>query len=227
MTDTAAAVFNAYAGEYDLARRRLVPEFDRFYGAAVRTLELAAPGPLARVLDLGAGTGLLSQHVLAAHPAARVTLLDAAPAMLEQAGGRLGDRVDAVHVQAFAEPLPPGPWDAVVSSMAIHHLEADAQADLYRRAAQELRPGGVLVNAEIVEGPTPALEAIYARWHEQAARALGTDDAEWAAALKRFEQDRCSSVEAGLAMLRAAGLEDVACPWADGRFAVLLGRRPA
>lgn len=111
--------------------------------------------------------------------------------------------------------------------MAIHHLEAEEQADLYRRAASQLRPGGVLVNAEIVLGPTPELEARYLAWHEQDARALGTDDSEWAAALKRFEQDRCSSVGDGLAMFRAAGLEQVACPWADGRFAVLVGRRPA
>jgi methylase of polypeptide subunit release factors len=65
----ATAVFSAHARDYDAPRRRLIPVFDAFYGAAVDALCLTH-GPVRRVLDLGAGTGLLSAAVLKACPAA-------------------------------------------------------------------------------------------------------------------------------------------------------------
>ena len=48
-------MFNAEAAGY--TRRRLVPCFDAFYGSAIRALELAEPGPVRVVLDLGDGHG--------------------------------------------------------------------------------------------------------------------------------------------------------------------------
>src|SRR5215210_9420462 len=92
MTDgSASQVFARQAGGYDALRRRLVPPFDDFYGTAVDALGLAGR-PLRRVLDLGAGTGLLARRVRAALPEAELVLLDAAPAMLEEARVALGDR---------------------------------------------------------------------------------------------------------------------------------------
>jgi tRNA (cmo5U34)-methyltransferase len=67
---------------------------------------------------------------------------------------------------------------------------------------------------------------MYRRWHEEDARALGSDDAEWQATVDRMRFDLSSPVEPQLAWLREAGFEDVDCPWRSGRFAVLYGRRP-
>ena len=75
---TASDVFDRQAGGYDALRRRLVPPYDDFYGTAVAALDLAARPPR-RILDLGAGTGLLARRVLAARPQAELVLLDAAP----------------------------------------------------------------------------------------------------------------------------------------------------
>lgn len=224
MANATTQMFNAEADGY--SRRRLVPCFDGFYGAAIRALELAAPGPLRTVLDLGTGTGALAAMVAEAHPQAQLTLLDGAPAMLARATARLGARAAAGLVQDFADALPAGPFDAVVSALAIHHLPDEAKASLYARAHDVLRLGGVLVNAEQVLGATPALDALLRRWHEREARALGATDAEWAAAAERMRHDRCATAGAQLEMLRAAGLHDVSVHFADGRFAVLAGRRP-
>lgn len=223
MTNQTTEMFDAEAAGY--SRRRLVPCFDAFYGAAVRALELAAPGPVRAVIDLGTGTGALAALVASAHPAAQVTLIDGAPAMVDAAAAALGPRAAAALVQDFAEPLPAGPFDAVVSALAIHHLDDDGKASLYQRAHDALRPGGAFVNAEQVLGATPALDVLLWRWHEREARALGATDAEWAAAAERMTHDRCATADANLEMLRAAGFEDVAVHFADGRFAVLAGRR--
>jgi SAM-dependent methyltransferase len=43
------------------------------------------------------------------------------------------------------DPLPEGPFDLVVSALAIHHLDAVGKRDLFHRIAAVLRPGGWLL----------------------------------------------------------------------------------
>jgi tRNA (cmo5U34)-methyltransferase len=223
MTNETTKMFNAEAESY--SRRRLLPCFDAFYGSAIRALELAQPGPVRSVLDLGTGTGALAAMVGDAYPEARLTLLDGAPAMIEKAVSNLGPRVAAALVQDFAEPLPAGPFDAIVSSLAIHHLDDAGKGSLYGRSYDALRPGGAFVNAEQVLGDTPELDALFWRWHEREARALGATDEQWAAAVERMTHDRCATVGTNVELLREAGFQDVSVHFADGRFAVIAGRR--
>ncbi|MCU1484616.1 MAG: Methyltransferase [Actinomycetia bacterium] len=205
---------------YDAPRRRLVPDFDRFYGTAADLVaELGLDEP--EVLDLGAGTGLLAAAVRAAVPGARLTLLDGAAPMLAVARQRLGD-VPTI-VADLTDPLPPGPFDAVVSALAVHHLTDDGKRDLFRRIRGVLRPGGVFVNAEQVAGPTPEAQARYEAAHERDARALGTDDAEWDAAVVRMSHDRCSTVEDQVAWLAEAGFDRVDVAFKRFRFGVYHG----
>jgi len=205
---------------YDAPRRRLVPDFDRFYGTAADLVaELGLDAPV--VLDLGAGTGLLSAAVRDAVPDARLVLLDGAAPMLAVARQRLGD-VPTI-VADLTDPLPEGPFDAVVSALAIHHLSDDDKRELFRRIRGALRPGGLFVNAEQVAGPTPEAQARYEAAHERDARALGTDDAEWQAAVVRMSHDRCSTVEDQVAWLGEAGFEQVDVDFKRFRFAVYHG----
>ncbi|WP_213452762.1 class I SAM-dependent methyltransferase [Rhizomonospora bruguierae] len=231
---TAPGVFDAAAGTYDQARRRLVPCFDDFYGTAVDLAvpplrAAAAAGRTPRVLDLGAGTGLVSVLVGTAVPGARVTLLDGAPAMLAVAVGHLSARgIDhEIHVADLCDPLPPGPYDAVVSALAIHHLDDAGKRDLYRRVREALVPGGVFVNAEQVAGPTPALDRRYHEvWLAQIG-ARGSDAAEIAAARERMSHDRPAPVRAQCDWLRDLGYAEVDTVFKAWRFAVFTGTNPS
>ena len=140
MTGT-PAVFDAVAASYNPSRRRLIPPFEAFYRTAIEALRLAHPAPT-RVLDLGAGTGVVSAFVRAEFPDARLTLLDGAPKMLAQARDALGADDVTYLERDLADPLPDGPWDAVVSALAIHHLDDSDKLDLYRRIHAALGPGG-------------------------------------------------------------------------------------
>ena len=218
--------FNQHAATYDEARRRIIPPFDGFYGAAVEAVRLAGGTPR-RILDLGAGTGMLSGFVLDAYPESEVTLFDGASLMLEKARESLGtDRVEFVEGDLYAE-LPDGPWDAVVSALAIHHLTDEGKRHVYAETLRVLRPGGVFVNSEHVLGPTARLDAEYRRWHEVEARKAGTDDEEWAAAEDRMTADHLSPLPDQLEWLADAGFEDVDCLFKDRGYAVMFGRKPA
>ena len=221
-------LFDRFATSYDAGRRKLIPHFEAFYGTAVEvaTLDLPRDRP-PRVLDIGAGTGLLTALIAAARPDAELTLLDASPAMLEQAPERLGDawaRCTAVIGDAI-EALPDSPFDAVVTALAVHHLEDDAKQRLYAAIHDRLRPGGVFVNAEQVAGPTPALDRRYIdRWLDHTA-ALGATPDDHAEAAVRMSMDLPAPVEVQCAWLRAAGFRDVDCFFKSWRFAVFGGWR--
>jgi tRNA (cmo5U34)-methyltransferase len=218
----AVAAFDAGASDYDAPRRRLIPGFEDFYGVAVAVAASVRP---VRVLDLGTGTGLLAAHVAAAVPDAHLTLLDAAPAMLERAAERLSamGAAFAVHEKDLADPLPPGPYDAVVSALAIHHLDDPGKRDLYLRIKAVLRPGGVFVNAEQVAGPTPALDRRYDDVWLAEIRERGASDEEIAGARQRMAHDRPAPVDRQCEWLRELGFLDVDCFYRRWRFAVFGG----
>jgi tRNA (cmo5U34)-methyltransferase len=218
----AAGAFSAHAADYDAPRRRLVPGYDAFYGAVTGVLE-RMDGEVHRVLDLGAGTGLLSAEIVSVFPGVELELLDAAEPMLRIARKRLGAAVGAVHVADMAASLPDGPFDAVVSALAIHHLEHSDQRRLLGAVHRRLRRGGVFVNAEQISGPTPELTAVYDQRWAEGCRLLGASKPELDDARARMRHDRCADLESHLRWLREAGFPSADCIYKSWRFAVLVG----
>jgi tRNA (cmo5U34)-methyltransferase len=226
VSGSASAAFSAHAPRYTALRRRLVPGYDEFYGAVVDVLSLSAQPPR-RVLDLGAGTGLLSARMAEAFPDTEFELLDGSEPMLAEARVRLGDAVAAVHVADMADPLPAGSFDAIVSALAIHHLTDADKRHLFSRAREALVAGGVFVNAEQVAGPTDELTAIYNSIWERDCRALGATEEELDGARERMRHDRCVDVGSQLAWMREAGFGAADCVYKSWRFAVLAGFKEA
>jgi len=224
---SAAQAFGAAAREYDAARRRLVPCFDAFYGAALDVVAAWGGADRPRVLDLGAGTGLFAALVRDRLPGARLHLVDVSEAMLDQARLRFPeDGSVTFEVADYSRAPLGGPWDLVISALSIHHLTDDDKRGLFGRILSALRPGGLFVNAEQVVAATPALAERDRRLWRQAVSALGGTPAEIAAAEERMKLDRCATLPDQLNWLAKAGFVEVDCCFKWWQFAVYSGQRP-
>jgi tRNA (cmo5U34)-methyltransferase len=100
-----------------------------------------------RILELGTGTGETARRLLAVHSGARLVGIDASEAMLAVARA---DLTADLRVQRLQDRLPEGPFDLVVSALAVHHLDAAEKRDLFRRVRRELTPGGRFVLADLI-----------------------------------------------------------------------------
>jgi tRNA (cmo5U34)-methyltransferase len=221
---TVAELFDRAAQRYDQSRRLLVPCFDELYETALQLLPPDRGRPL-RVLDLGAGTGLLSAFIAETYPHAHVTLVDLAADMLARAAERLrpyADRIDILVTDMVQLP-DLGAFDVVVSALAIHHLDDTAKRRLFADLHRVLVAGGRFVNIEQILGPTPAIEQIYDQVWLQTVRAKGVAADDLSAAIERMRQDRAAPLQAQLRWLEQAGFQEVNCWYQWYRFAVYSG----
>jgi tRNA (cmo5U34)-methyltransferase len=181
-------------------------------GEMVLVADLAGVLP-GRILDLGCGDGRLSALLLAEYPESTALLVDLSDTMLAAARERFdGDERVSFAQARLDEPLPvDGPFDAIVSSLAIHHVTDERKQSLYAECAALLAPGGVFANLEIVASPTPEL---HVRWREE----MGARD---------DPSDKLRDLFSQLQWLDAAGLDQVDCIWKWRSLALMRGERAA
>lgn len=170
------------------------------------------PRDARRILDLGTGDGRLLALLRIDRREMLGVGLDFSEPMLKAARERFADdeRIELVE-HDLAEALPTlGRFDAVVSSMAIHHLEHERKRSLYSEVFDLLEPGGVFANFEHVASPTHRLHrAFFAAIGEP----LEHED----------PSDRLLDVESQLGWLRELGFDDVDCYWKWLEMGLLIG----
>lgn len=144
-------------GEWDFDRdsylamvREEIPAYDSLQAALADSTSDLSPR---RILDLGTGTGMTAAAVLAAHPSAELVGLDGSEMMLSHAHELVPQAT--LLVGDLVDPLPDGPFDLVVSALAIHHLDAPKKADLFCRMAEVMEPGGRFVLFDVVVPTSP------------------------------------------------------------------------
>ena len=210
--------------EYDVQIRRWIPHYEEMLATVVTLLDAALPAdPI--VVDLGAGTGALSAAILDGIPRARVVLVDIDPAMLDAARDRLQTTRAEFRRTSFAEALPA--CDAVVASLALHHVPDPAdKGALYRAIHTALRPRGALLVADATVHPDgPEHVAIYEQWAaHMATHGIAADEAtalfaQWA------KEDTYQPLARELALLADAGFVRPDGFWKRGPMTVYGGFR--
>ncbi|TNM56691.1 class I SAM-dependent methyltransferase [Brevibacterium sediminis] len=130
-----------------------IPDYPRLQ---TEVAAAAASGAPTSILDLGIGSGLTAQRVLEALPEAKLLGVDASSEMLAAAEATLDPERTRLQSGRLEEPLPDGPFDLVMSMLAIHHLDGPGKADLFARIASVLETGGRFVLGDLVVPADPA-----------------------------------------------------------------------
>lgn len=116
--------------------------------------------PVPSVLDVGCGTGMLSERLLGAFPSCRLAGVDLSPAMVERARARLAGRAEVREADAEHLPFHDGAFDLVVCNDSFHHYPDPDRAAF--QMWRVLRKGGALVLGDVWQ-PAPA-RAVMNAW---------------------------------------------------------------
>ena len=229
-------------GRYDAEMEIMHPNRAKMVEVAMQVLPFSVDAAVT-VVDLGVGTGFLTARFLEAFPNGQVIGLDGAPAMIELAKSRLaevagrvefrvGDFQEIGHHLSDVKTI-----DAVLSAYALHHLRASEKLEVLRQCMHLLRPGGWLVNADLVVAESPAVEARiqHIRVEGIVRRARERDDRfktiegtrRFLAELESREGDQPIALAEDLSLLRASGAQDVTVFWQEFREVVYGGQRAA
>lgn len=172
----------------------------------------ALPPNMERFIDLGTGDGRLIGLIREHHPRAHALGVDFSEPMLAQAGERFAsDPVVELRRHDLAQPLEvQAPVDAVVSALAIHHLEDVRKQSLFREVHALVRPGGVFVNLDLVA-------AASTEQNERFRVAIGRPQDDPA--------DRLANLCDQLGWLREAGFSDADCQFKWLQLTLFVGSR--
>jgi len=137
-----------------LGHDRLTPLYDSLMSIFMREMrfkrhlaEQAAVRAGQRVLDVGCGTGTLMILLKQTHPQVEVLGADIDPRILAIARAKVARaqvRVTLEESSATILPYPDASFDAVFSSLMIHHLCTDDKMRLFAEAKRVLKPGAGL-----------------------------------------------------------------------------------
>ncbi|MBD1938296.1 class I SAM-dependent methyltransferase [Microcoleus sp. FACHB-68] len=221
------ALFDSAAQDYDRTRRQYIPCFDDFYSTALELIPHNSQAHI-KILDIGAGTGLLSGLVAAAFPQASITLSDISSQMLSKAQERFGSNrnIDYLVLDFINAPIV-GNYDVVISALALHHTPQDQLKRVFQKIFGALQSGGYFINADQTLGTTPENEEKYAQAWLNGAKAKGCTDRDIEVAIERMKADKTATLQDQLNWLSEVGFVQVDCWYKNYRFAVYSGQRPA
>ncbi len=217
--------FDTIAQEYDAQRVHIIPDLHQYYGAAVWAA--VAEGPHPAILDIGAGTGLMSALVLEKFPGATLTLMDISENMLALARQRFShlDRIRYVVSDYRSSPLG-GPYDLVISALSIHHLSRDDKSQLFHRIFSALKQGGMFINADQADGETLLFRQMYLDYWDNFVTRGPLSEKERLEILRRRDTlDQNEKLSTQLRWLQECGFSDVDVVYKNRTFIVTVAKK--
>ncbi len=209
--------FNASIDYYDDWMKKALPHYDTLFDSALTLIPFDPARPI-DILDLGAGTGLFSSHVLAKYPRARFVLYDVADKMLDVARDRFQSCLPQFEfvVGDYRSLKVTRDFDLVISSLSIHHLTDDEKQALFRSIHGVLRKPGLFINIDQIRAETACLRDVY--WNYWLAHVRGRESSEeriQESIDRRKAYDRDALLIDQLQWLKDAGFVNVDCVYKD------------
>jgi len=212
------------AGNYDHLIRYIVPGHPQLISSILDYL----PDDPECVLELGCGTGIITEMILEKSPDAKISGIDLSREML-----RIASEKPALRNVNFIEgdlrgPWPARPHDAVVSALCLHHVSADERAAVVKRVFEALSPGGRFICGDVFVGRSEWEEQLFtARWLRGMKQAGMPDDV--VAGMDAARNERRSELRPiswFYNVLEKAGFDRVTIPFTCGFVGLVVGFVP-
>ena len=214
--------FNLISKEYDVNRRKFIPCFDDYYEQTTKLIVSNIDEPKS-VLDLGAGTGLLTYYWFKECKNAEYVLIDIADEMLDISRKRFAGLANIQHqVLDYTIQFPVGKFDTIISALSIHHLDDIQKNKLFQRVYETLPVGGVFVNYDQFCAGTPMMDKWFDSYWEKQLYRSGLTDRDIELWKERRKLDKECSVDKEICMLRKNSFSAVKCLYSYHKFSVII-----
>lgn len=214
--------FNLVAEEYDANRKKFIPCFDDYYNDTTKFIASGIGEPK-RILDLGAGTGLLTYYWYKQFPNSEYVLVDVAKEMLKVAKKRFDGISNVTYkIADYTKALPNEKFDIVISALSIHHLENHDKIKLFEEIYNKLPSGGIFVNYDQFCADQFELNNWFDSYWENNLMNSGLTPHDIELWRERRKLDRECSVEQEIEMLYKSKFNLVKCVYSCQKFSVIL-----
>jgi tRNA (cmo5U34)-methyltransferase len=203
--------YNSISESYTNSIQRCVPQYAEMLQSLFYYLdEDFNPN---RILELGCGTGNLTQLISLKYPSAQIDAVDISSECINVCQERVSSSYLNFIKADFADiNLQKNKYDLVLSSISIHHLKDKDKEALFKKIYATLNTNGILSFCDQFKGET---DYIYQRHIEQwkvYAKAQGASDDEWEMWMKhQNEHDYHSTLQEHIAWLKNAGFKTIDC----------------
>ncbi|MDO5851945.1 MAG: methyltransferase domain-containing protein [Methanobacteriaceae archaeon] len=153
--------FNKRSKKFDNEILKIFPKYNTMLTALINAIPNTKNNP--KIIDLGCGTGNITLKILEKFPNAEITCLDLSEDMIQIAKEKLKKYPNITYITAdFAEYLFNKKYDAIISSLALHHIVTSTQKqEMYNKIYEQLTYDGVFYNADIIKAPNNYNQALY------------------------------------------------------------------
>lgn len=218
--------FEEEAEVFDGLIRTLIPFYEDMIDALVLALPFHEKEKI-KVLDLGCGTGNISIKVKERFPNAQITCVDMAENMIKMAKSKLSsyDNIQ-FKIADFRDLNFREEYDAVISSLALHHLQDHEKRPFYDDIKMFLKKGGVFYNADNVLGSSFHLNQLYMdKWIDFMLNSHTQEEIDSVWLPKHREEDFPAPLMDHIHWLEDAGFEEVDVVWKSYMFGVYGGKK--
>ncbi|MEX1255901.1 MAG: class I SAM-dependent methyltransferase [Dehalococcoidia bacterium] len=225
---TVGEYFGSLVEKYDSLIRRGLPRYQEMLDELVESLPEGADD----ILELGCGTGALTLRIADRCPDARITVVDAAPEMVDLTQARLSEAHPRVAERATfltstfeSLEIEEEAYDCITASMSLHHVID--KAPFYERLHGALRDGGSLVVADELTGAVPYVQALHwDRWERFARLPDHLTVSEIDSILAHMGRfDHYETLPRQLDLLAGAGFRAVDCAWRHINYGIFVAVR--
>jgi ubiquinone/menaquinone biosynthesis C-methylase UbiE len=214
--------FNLIAQKYDSHRKCFIPCFDDFYKNSVSLLK-CYKNNFQNVVDLGAGTGLLTMEIYKLYNNAHYTLVDISEDMLKIAKERFEGLNNFEFVEKnYVENIPIKNCDLICSALSIHHLENNEKVKLYKNIYKTLDSGGCFINLDQFIGASGEINNLYNEWWHNFIDNSGINSEDKTAWIERKKLDKENTIKETIELLKDSGFKNIECIYNFMKFGVIM-----